>query len=362
MLRHLEIRLKLLLILVVSVLVFWAANLYLSVSILLGILLLWFGSGLRFGDLKQVSKIKWFVLAIVFFHSYFSFERDLLLFTFFQWGFSISSEGLMQGLLMGSNVVVMIALTTLVRKTSKPAEIVRGLQKLGLSIDQATVLDATLELVDGKRRKKKDEQKKQEKTGKGKRKLSDIIRGKIDFLVDMVNNRMREAKDKFKNSHLAIIVTFTGIISAIRFIKVAPGLPVAPGHKNVLIMPLFINAVQLSEKRFTATNMGFLSGLINFLAGFGKYGPLGPLQFMVPGLVIDLLSPIFKNSKSIIVFGFVGLVAGASRVAAEISLAYLVGMPQEFYLVYLPFIISQCSFGMLSAPVTKFLNSNIDRV
>lgn len=128
-------------------------------------------------------------------------------------------------------------------------------------------------------------------------------------------------------------------------------------------MPLFINAVKLSSAPFTATNLGFLSGIINFQAGYGqKYGPLGILQFMVPGFVIDLLSPIFKNSNSILIFGFVGLLAGASRVAAEITLAYLVGMPQEFYIVYLPLIFSQCAFGMFSAPVTKYLSNNLNNV
>ena len=263
---------------------------------------------------------------------------------------------------MGSNVLVMILITALVRKTSKPVELLNGLQKLGMSIDQATVLDAVLEVVEMKKGRKKNRRKEDKKTGRAKWKLRDIIRGEIEFLVEMVNQRMDEARSKFKSSHLAITVTFTTAISLIRFIKVAPGLPIAPGHKNVLIMPLFINAVKLSQKRFTATNLGFLSGLINFLAGFGKYGPLGPLQFMIPGIVIDLLAPIFKNSNSIFVYGLVGFVAGASRVAAEISLAYLVGMPQEFYLVYLPFIISQCSFGMLSAPVTKFLSNHLNRV
>jgi len=361
-LRQLDIRFKLVLILIISTLVFWAGSLYLSLSLLGTILFIWFISGLRFRDLKPIGKIKWFIIAIIFFHSYFSFERDLLLFTFFKWAFMISKEGLQQGFLMGSNVLVMLLFTALVRKTSKPEDVLSGLQGLGMSVDQATVLDATMELVELKQIRKKDKGRQGPKKGAGKekRKLWGIIKGKVDFLVDMVNTQMDEAKAKFKSSHLTIMVTFTGIISVIRFIKVAPGLPVAPGHKNVLILPLFINAAKLSGQRFTATNMGFLSGLVNFLAGFGKYGPLGPLQFMAPGLVIDLLRPIFKKSNSIIVFGLVGLLAGASRVAAEICLAYLVGMPQEFYLVYLPFVISQCSFGLLSAPVTKYLSNNLN--
>jgi len=363
-LRHLDIRLKLVIILVVSVLVFWAGSLYLSLTLLGAILVIWFLSGLGARELKPIGKIKWFILAIIFFHSYFSFERDFLVFTFFKWAFMISKEGLQQGLLMGSNVLVMLLFTALVRKTSKPEDVIKGLQSLGMSVDQATVLDATMELAEMKQGQKKEKGQQVPKKGEGKekRKLWGIIKGKVDFLVNMVNTQMGDAKAKFKSSHLAIMVTFTGIISVIRFIKVAPGLPVAPGHKNVLIIPLFINAVRLSDKRFTATNVGFLSGLINFLAGFGKYGPLGPLQFMVPGLVIDLLRPLFKKSNSIIVFGLVGLVAGASRVAAEIALAYLVGMPQEFYLVYLPFVISQCCFGLLSAPVTKLLSNNLNRV
>lgn len=270
----------------------------------------------------------------------------------------------MKGLLMGSNVLVMLLFTNWVRKTSKPEAVIKGLQSLGMSIDQATVLDATMEMVEMEQdiKKEKTTQGQKKGKGKGKRKLLDLVKGKVDFLVNSVNEKLAETKTKFKSSQLAIMVTFTGIISAIRFIKIAPGLPVAPGHKNVLIMPLFINAVKLSNAPFTATNLGFLSGLINFLAGFGKYGPFGVLQFMLPGLVIDLMGPIIKKSNSILVFGLVGLLGGASRVAAEITLAYLVGLPQEFYIVYLPLIISQCSFGLLSAPVTKILSNNLNRV
>jgi len=141
--------------------------------------------------------------------------------------------------------------------------------------------------------------------------------------------------------------------------KIAPGLPIAPGHKNVLIIPFFIMAGKMSAKKFPATSIGFISGLVHMMAGFGKYGPLGPLQFMVPGFLIDILNIPFKNMHSLLVFGLMGLIAGAGRVAAELSLAALVGMPLEFYLVYSPFIFMQCLFGLLSAPVTKYLYNNL---
>jgi hypothetical protein len=142
--------------------------------------------------------------------------------------------------------------------------------------------------------------------------------------------------------------------------KITPGLPLAPGHKNVLIVPFFILSSIKTKKSYAATSIGFISGTANFMAGFGKFGPFGILQFMVPGLVVDLLMIPFRNSRSIFVFGLIGLLAGASRIAAEITIAVILGAPLEFYIVYLPFILSQCAFGMLSAPVTKYLAEKIN--
>ena len=179
--RHLDIRLKLVIILVVSVLVFWAGSLYLSLTLLGAILIIWFLSGLGARELKPIGKIKWFILAIIFFHSYFSFERDFLVFTFFKWAFMISKEGLQQGLLMGSNVLVMLLFTALVRKTSKPEDVIKGLQSLGMSVDQATVLDATMELAEMKQGQKKEKGQQVPKKGEGKekRKLWGIIKANI---------------------------------------------------------------------------------------------------------------------------------------------------------------------------------------
>ena len=145
------------------------------------------------------------------------------------------------------------------------------------------------------------------------------------------------------------------IVTFIRFMKIAPGFPIAPGHKNVLIIPFFILATRLTQQKFAATSIGFLSGIIHFISGFGKFGPLGIIQFALLGFIIDILMLLFRQNKSILIFALVGAIAGLTRVSIEIGLAWILGMPVEYYLFYSPYIISQCTFGALSAIVTKYL-------
>ena len=355
--RNLNVHLKLIFIVLVSVVVFIAHSLYVTTGLLLLQLLLWWIAGLPIKKLKSLGKIKWFLFMILFFHSFFTLENDFVLFELFDWDCHISIAGLENGLLMAGNVLTMLAATLLVRQTSKQGDLIMGFQGLGLKKDHAIILDSVMSFTENERKLKK--------RGEGEIKsesdlsVKGLIKGKGEKIVRMINEQLEEARSKYKNNDLVVISTFTMIVTTIRFMKIAPGLPIAPGHKNILIIPFFILAGRMSNKRFPATNIGFISGIVHFLAGFGKYGPFGPLQFMVPGLVVDLLNPLFKKSNSVFVFGLIGLLAGASRVAAEISLALLVGMPLEYYLVYLPYIFSQCLFGMLSAPVTKYLHNKL---
>lgn len=355
--RNINVRLKLIFIVLISVAVFVAHSLYVTTGLFLLQLLLWWIAGLPVKKLKSLEKIKWFLFMILFFHSFFTFKNDFVLFELFGWDCNISIAGLENGLLMAGNVLTMLTATLLVRLTSKQGDFIRGFQGLGLKKDHAIILDSVMSFTESERKLKK--------RGKGEVKsesdlsVKGLIKGKGGKIVRMINERLEEARSKYQNNDLVVISTFTMIVTTIRFMKIAPGLPIAPGHKNILIIPFFILAGRMSNKRFPATNIGFISGIVHFLSGFGKYGPFGPLQFMVPGLVVDLLNPLFKKSNSVFVFGLIGLLAGASRVAAEISLALLVGMPLEYYLVYLPYIFSQCLFGMLSAPVTKYLHNKL---
>ncbi len=278
---------------------------------------------------------------------------------------------------MGSKILTMLLATIIVRQLTKPEEFMQGLRQFGLSENYALILDNILSSVEkapnkghghgrGKRKGKGSGGGNGTGNGKGKNKeektisIKSVVKGDFTPVLNLVTNRIDEAKEKFANNDLAIIAAFSMIVTFIRFMKIAPGFPIAPGHKNVLIIPFFILAARLTNKKFAGTSIGFISGIVHFISGFGKFGPLGIIQFALLGLVIDILMIFFRRNQSFFIFALIGIVAGLTRVSVEIGLAWVLGMPVEYYLFYSPYIISQCAFGALSAIVTKYLINKID--
>jgi len=270
---------------------------------------------------------------------------------------------------MGSKLLTMLMATIIVRSLTSPQEFMNGLRRLGLSENYSIILDNILASIEkspssshgsGKGKGKGNRKGKSEESNGKSLSIKAVLKGDFTPILNLVTDRINDAKKLFANHDLAIISAFTMIITFIRFMKIAPGFPIAPGHKNVLMIPFFILACRLTKKRYAATSIGFLSGIIHFISGFGKFGPLGILQFALLGLVIDLLMLLFRNNKSIFIFAFIGVIAGVTRVSTEIGLAWALGMPVEYYLFYSPYIISQCTFGALSAIVTKYLIKKIN--
>jgi hypothetical protein len=93
--------------------------------------------------------------------------------------------------------------------------------------------------------------------------------------------------------------------------------------------------------------------------GFGKFGPLGILEFSIVGLVIDLMLRLPFKKTNLFFLMLIGGTCGLVRITIEILLAYILLPNSElsiaFILVYLPYIISQVSFGIASGFVSRAL-------
>lgn len=347
--------LRILYILVISVCIFVFNNIYVALGLLTLQVVLWFSLKIPLKKLKPLKRVRTFLLVIIFFYTFFHGINDFVLFSVKKWSFGINYDGFYSGLFMASKLLTMLLATFIIRFTTSSQQFMLGLKSLGMPSDFTLIIDGILVTIESQPKKKHKKDKSDEKGIS----IKSVLKGNFSPITDLINSKLNEARSKFANNDVAIIAAFSLIVTLIRFIKITPGFPIAPGHKNVLIIPFFILASRLTNKKFAGTSIGFLSGIIHFMSGFGKYGPLGIIQFALLGLVVDLFILLFKKSDSIVIFGLIGLIAGFTRVSAEIGLAWLLRMPVEYYLFYLPYLTSQCLFGLASGIVTKYLIKKI---
>ena len=140
--------------------------------------------------------------------------------------------------------------------------------------------------------------------------------------------------DDGKFAHDAAVISGVGLVMmSLRMLKVLPGIPFASGYKNIMLVPLYILAADLTHSRFGATTAGTVMGLIGFLQGEGRYGVLDILRHVVPGLVIDGLWPLVRRlPRRAWIYSLLGVVAAACRVSTEFVLAFALGVRWEVYL------------------------------
>ena len=141
-------------------------------------------------------------------------------------------------------------------------------------------------------------------------------------------------------------------ILSTKVMMIFPGLPISPGHKNVFIIPIFMFAAYATRDRLGATKVGLATGMLNFMLGFGKLGPLEILQFLLPGLVIDLCLPLMVLSRrggllTFVVMIVIGALAGLGRFSGNAMAILLTGAPFLLIVSMLPTLVSQITFSIL---------------
>lgn len=141
-------------------------------------------------------------------------------------------------------------------------------------------------------------------------------------------------------------------IMATKAMMILPGLPISPGHKNVFIIPIFIFAAVATHHRFGAAKVGLIVGILNFMLGYGKLGPLEILQFVLPGMVIDACLPLMSLVKrggllTLLVLCLVGALAGLARFSGNAAAILLTGAPWLLVVSMIPSLISQVAFSVL---------------
>lgn len=347
--------LKVLYIVFAGVGVFFINNIYLLIGVILFHLILFAIVKSENKNFKFLIKVKWFLLLILVFNA-FTGSPDFKLLKIGGWVLSISFDGVLEGFLMALKVVAMLLITQVIRLSMKGKEFFNGIRALGLDTNTSKSIDAIFDILenDHKTKKNKHKNKRKEKKEEGEIQSKDILfKRKLGNIPKKLLKKIEYSQQQFGKDSVAQIASSALAITLIRMVKIAPGLPLAPGHKNVVLFPVFIHGIIHSNVKNAGGKIGFISGIMHFSMGFGKYGPLSILEFTLLGWVFDLLLKIPVKKTNIWFLVLIGGIGGCVRIITEISLAFFLGVPGAFYIIYLPYVISQIAFGSASGLVSR---------
>ena len=162
-------------------------------------------------------------------------------------------------------------------------------------------------------------------------------------------------KGKLIAGDVAAIAGISLTMLGIKALKILPSIPFAPGHKLVILTPLYIVASVKTKSRFGATLTGLVMGTVAFLLGDGRYGIFEIAKHVAPGLVCDLLVPILTRGGRLpgaFTWSWVGGLMGMGRFATIFLVTLSVQPPAVAWAMLVPGITVHTLFGVLSGAVS----------
>ncbi len=339
---------------------------------------LWFRLPVR-ALLAIARRLQWFVLVVILSFAFFAFEPTdrLLILPLGRWTLEVSLSGIVRGLLLSSRIATVICASQLIQRVGNPATIVRGLRGLLVPATIAYSLDLVLSFLgaEGPRRSRQGHGV----GSRGERRpgsveiFRQLMRGDVGYLVELIRKNIADARERAEAyglspeavSDLAVITGLGVLTMTVRFVKLLPGLPFAPGHKSVILLPFYIIAYDLTASRWGATRLGVVIGVTSFLLGEGKFGPFEILRHIAPGLFIDLIMPTVRRlvpEPGAVVYALVGMGAAVMQVTTVLAVAYFVEAPKVFYALLLPLVGMNTVFGFLSGFVTFHLMKSVPKL
>jgi hypothetical protein len=371
---------KLIYLLALAVLMFVFKQAEVIVGLLVLQLLLWMISGLPLTGLwAAIRRLRLFFLVIVLSYAFLG-TADPAADNWYplplgSWVLEINLTGVQLAVLMCLRVIALVIGSNWVRLSSPQGSFIKGLRSIGLPELVAVGIDATLDNLGGQgagrgqgkgagggRHRKGQAEEQDDEDGLT---FAQIRTGDITIITTWFARHFRKARaalqDKYQDlsehklHDLTVVLSVSLAIMSLKLLQILPGLPMAPGHKNILVIPLLLFAARATHGRFGATTTAMVAGIVSFMLGYGKYGILELAHFVVPGLLADVLTPLARASSRrgrLTQFILIGAVLGTGRFAANFLIIVLAGAPQIAFVLYLPMLASQVLFGAVSGFVS----------
>lgn len=157
---------------------------------------------------------------------------------------------------------------------------------------------------------------------------------------------------------LADVLRLTMFGTLIALLKDITRIPLhIPGHSSIFWMGILVLGKGLIPGFGAGMVMGGVSGVLAVLLGLGKEGVFVFFKYFVPGLVIDLIAPLFLNKLENPVAGALcGAIASLSKMAINLALGLLLKLPMVFLTIGLGVTsISHTVFGAAGGVIAAIL-------
>jgi len=307
-------------------------------------------------------------------------------------GLTVSFGGLALAALMLARIFA-IVLASDVARLGDPRAFAGGLRGLGAPRALATAIDVTLQLLgasgrgsgggggrgrgggQGRHREPGEVPAAPGGVGRWRAFVGALARGDVRPLVTELNESLQRASAQVAHrsepgtglsAHdLGVVAGIATAMLALKILKILPGIPFAPGHKGVFLIPLYILAGALTRMRWGATLTGATMGTIAFLMGDGKYGVFEILKHVAPGVVVDLLLPVFRRGgrePGVVAWCVFGFLVALGRFATVVVITLLVAAPEQIWVLLAVPAVVHLVFGTLSGFVSYHLMRMLDEI
>lgn len=374
-----DIRIKIIYLLVISVGIFFIPDLRIISGLFLFQLGLWPLTGIKLRKLVRTLRA-FLVLCLLIIASFVIFPGNLpedsyYVFTLLGTELKIDLTSLQEGTLMALRILTIIIVSILIRAGSAPGEFMKGLKSLWFPEFLALTVDTSLGLIDFSEKKPgSGKNKKARKDRTNGTSFRQFLRRENNPIIGLVNQSLERSRnyaeragyegksEKFYDA--ATVSGLAALMMTIRFLKIMPKIPVAPGHKGLVIIPLYVLGAELTATPFGATYLGITIGIISFLFGEGRFGIFEIFKYITAGLTVDFLYPIIKGMKKepgVVLFSILGIAIAIARFSTIVAVALIIGVPAGFFALMTPVGIVHLFFGALSGPVSYLLVKSVQK-
>lgn len=173
-----------------------------------------------------------------------------------------------------------------------------------------------------------------------------------------------EEEDKENNEGLIFKLGLTDVLRLTMFgtlvaiINDITRLPLhLPGHTSILWMGILVLGRGLIPKTGAGIIMGIVSGVLAVFLGLGKEGVFVFFKYFTPGLLLDVIAPLFLNKLETPIIGAIcGALASLAKMIINLVLGMALNLPMVFLTLGLGFTsVSHVVFGAAGGVIAALL-------